>query len=171
MKIGIYMGSTTGNTEAAADAIKAEFDKKDPGLCEIFNVKTADLSTTSAYDLVIIGCPTWNVGELQEDWESQLPTLKSMSFPGKKLAFFGCGDQDGYLNNFQDALGIIGKEVVERGAEVYGFWPTDDYDFVQSEGVVDQHFVGLALDDDNEPEKTDARIEAWVKQLCLELGI
>ncbi len=169
MKIGIFLGSTTGNTEAAASAVKTEFEKGGQHSCEVLNVKTADLDRIKAFDLSIIACPTWNVGELQEDWEAQLPTFQNLDFSGRKLAFFGCGDQVGYLNNFQDALGILGNVAVSKGAEIYGFWSTDDYDFVQSEGVVDKHFLGLALDDDNEPHKTPKRIEAWVKQLRLEI--
>lgn len=171
MKIGIFLGSTTGNTEAAAGAIKAEFDKKQPDMCSLHNVKTADLDAMKGYDLTIVACPTWNVGELQEDWTAQMPAFSKFDFSGRKVAFYGCGDQVGYLNNFQDALGILGNVAVAKGAEVYGFWPTDDYDFVMSEGVIDQHFLGLALDDDNEPEKSQPRIDAWVKQLCLELGL
>jgi len=30
--------------------------------------------------------------------------------------------------------------------------------------------VGLALDEDNQPEQTEARIEMWVAQLKAELG-
>ncbi|MCB0215448.1 MAG: flavodoxin [Caldilineae bacterium] len=171
MKIGIFLGSTTGNTEAAANALKAELDKAEGSSCEILNVKTADLDAIKGFDLTIIGCPTWNVGELQEDWAAQFPGLQGMDFSGRKLAFFGCGDQVGYLNNFQDALGILGNVAVAKGAEVYGFWSTEGYDFVQSEGVIDQHFLGLALDDDNQPDQTQARIEAWSRQLRAELGI
>ncbi len=171
MKIGIFVGSTTGNSAGAADAIKKEFDKKVPGATTVLNVKTANPAQMANFDVVIIGCPTWNVGELQEDWAAQFPALDGVNFQGRKVAFFGCGDQVGYLNNFQDAMGILGNKVVAMGAEVYGFWSYEGYDFVQSEGLVDDHFLGLALDDDNQSGKTQGRIEAWVKQLCLELGI
>lgn len=171
MKIGIFYGSTTGNTGAAAQAIKEEFDKKQPGMVELHDVKTADLKSMEGYDLIMIGCPTWNVGELQEDWKAQFPSLPNVNFSGKKVAIFGVGDADGYINNFMDALGILGDVVVQKGGEIYGFWPTDDYNFVQSEGVVDGHFLGLALDDDNESHKSRPRVNAWCQQLMAELGI
>jgi len=171
VKIGMFYGSTTGNTEAAAEKIKARFDAVQPGLVEGINVRTADLTDMGKYDMLLLGCPTWNVGELQEDWLEKFPELQQIDFGGKKVALFGAGDQVGYLKNFQDAMGIIGNVVVELGGELYGFWPVDDYNFEMSEGVVDGHFLGLALDDDNESHKSDARIEGWVDQLLLELGM
>lgn len=171
MKIGIYFGSQTGNTEAAAEAIQSALAAKAPEGVDIANVRTADLASMSGYDVLLLGCPTWNVGELQEDWAERFPDFAGIDFKGKKVALFGCGDQDGYPKNFQDSLGIIGDKVVENGGELYGFWPVDDYDFEMSEGIVDKHFLGLALDDDNEPQKSAARIEGWTAQLLAELGL
>lgn len=171
MKIGMYVGSTTGNTQSAGEKIKAAFDAKQPGLVEMFNVRTADFDTIKGFDVILLGCPTWNVGELQEDWLDRFPEFKNVSFEGKKVALFSVGDQVGYVKNFQDALGIVGNEVVAKGGELYGFWPTDDYNFEMSEGVVDKHFLGLALDDDNESHKTDARIARWCERLMAELGV
>jgi len=171
MKIGLFYGSTTGNTEAAGSAIKSLFDAKQPGLVETLNVRTADVADMAGYDVIILGCPTWNVGELQEDWIEQFPHFKNVDLTGKKVALFGVGDQKGYPKNFQDSLGIIGDRVVAQGGELYGFWPTSEFNFEVSEGVVDGHFLGLALDDDNESHKTRARIEAWTAQLMRELGV
>ena len=42
-----------------------------------------------------------------------------------------------------------------------GAVPVDGYTFDASDAVVDGHFVGLALDEVNESDKTDARIDAW----------
>jgi flavodoxin I len=41
---------------------------------------------------------------------------------------------------------------------------TDGYTFDGSEAVVDGKFVGLPLDDVNEDDKTDARIDAWIAE-------
>lgn len=171
MKIGLYYGSTTGNTEAAGSAIKGIIEAKHPGVVESINIRTADVAGMTGYDVLILGCPTWNVGELQEDWLEQFPAFKNVNLAGKKVALFGVGDQKGYPKNFQDSLGIIGDQVVARGGELYGFWPTSEFNFEMSEGVVDQHFLGLALDDDNESHKTSARIAAWTAQLMRELGL
>jgi flavodoxin I len=42
---------------------------------------------------------------------------------------------------------------------------TDGYSFDDSEAVVDGKFVGLPLDDVNEDDKTDTRIEAWIAEI------
>lgn len=171
MKIGLFYGSTTGNTEAAGETIKSLIEAKHPGSVETLNVRTADVAAMTGYDVVILGCPTWNVGELQEDWIEQFPAFKGVDLKGKKVALFGVGDQKGYPKNFQDSLGIIGDQVVAQGGEIYGFVPTTDFNFEVSEGVVDDHFLGLPLDDDNESHKSRARIEAWTAQLMRELGL
>ena len=42
---------------------------------------------------------------------------------------------------------------------------TEGYTFDDSESVVDGKFVGLALDEVNEDDKTDERINAWVEEI------
>ena len=53
------------------------------------------------------------------------------------------------------------------GANVVGEVSTEGYTFDSSDAVVDGNFVGLALDDINEDDKTDARIDAWIAKLGL----
>ena len=43
--------------------------------------------------------------------------------------------------------------------------PTDGYSFDDSTAVVNDEFVGLPLDADNEEDQTEERIEGWVSQL------
>ena len=40
-----------------------------------------------------------------------------------------------------------------------------DYNYSSSISVVDGKFVGLPLDEINEPDKTEERIDRWVKTL------
>ena len=106
-KIGLFYGSSTGNTEYVAYEIKAEFDKKDPSLIDIFNIGAATPEQMLKYDLLILGIPTWNTGQLQDDWEIFLPKLAGHDMTGKKVAIFGLGDQNGYGFNFLDAVGML----------------------------------------------------------------
>ena len=62
-------------------------------------------------------------------------------------------------------MGEIYHAVVAAGATVVGQVSTDGYSFDDSEAVVDGQFVGLALDDVNEDDKTEARIDAWIEQI------
>jgi flavodoxin I len=41
----------------------------------------------------------------------------------------------------------------------------DGYTFDDSEAVIDGKFIGLPLDDVNEDDKTDSRINAWVAEI------
>lgn len=53
---------------------------------------------------------------------------------------------------------------------IVGHWPTAGYHFEASKGLADDdHFVGLAIDEDRQPELTAERVEKWVKQIREEL--
>ena len=53
------------------------------------------------------------------------------------------------------------------GATLVGEVSTEGYTYDDSEAVVDGKFVGLALDEENEGDKTEARIDAWLPTLGL----
>lgn len=55
------------------------------------------------------------------------------------------------------------------GARFVGAVDTDGYTFDDSEAVVDGKFVGLPLDDVNEDDKTDMRIDAWIAEISSNL--
>jgi flavodoxin I len=165
-KIGIFYGSTEGNTEDVVEKVK-----KALGNADVFNVDSATADDVAGYDTLIFACSTWEIGELQEDWDSFIDVLDDVDFSGKKVSFIGTGDADGYPDTFVDAIGIIYERIADSGAAFFGAWPTDDYEFDESKGVVNGKFLGLVCDEDNESDKTDARVAAWVKQIKGELGL
>ena len=59
----------------------------------------------------------------------------------------------------------IYNEIKDKGVTFVGAVPTDGYTFDDSEAVIDGKFVGLALDDVNEDDKTDERIDAWIDSI------
>ena len=170
MSIAIFYGSTTGNTENVAEMISDEFGGLVSHMANITDAKPADLLD---YDVLIFGIPTWNVGELQYDWEDFLPELKGLDLTGKKVALFGLGDSFGYSENFLDALGLLWDELKTLGSpELIGVWPSGGYVFDESKGKFDdEHFLGLGLDEENESELHDERIKAWTTQVRTELGL
>lgn len=169
-KIGLFFGTQTGNTQTIAETIQKEFGGSD--VVELHDISSADPGDFAEYNCIIIGCPTWNVGELQADWEGFYDDeLDNIDFSGKKVAYFGAGDQVGYADNFQDAIGILEEKISERGGTTVGYWSTEGYDFSESKAVRDGKFVGLALDEDNQSDLTDSRIKAWVTQLKSEFGV
>ena len=171
MKIGLFYGSNTGNTELDAELVKKTFEGFAPVSIDLFNIGQVDVQKMQEYDRLIVGCPTWNIGQLQDDWDLKFDQLDGLDLRGKLVAMFAPGDQYGYPDNYCDALGIIGKKLEERGAELVGFTDASDYEFSNSLGVEDGVFLGLALDDDHEAALTEERIRDWVLQLLVDFGI
>lgn len=168
-KIGLFFGTQTGNTEAAAEMIQSALGGD--SVVTLHDVAEADLDELGEYDCLIIGCPTWNIGELQSDWEGLYDELDALDFSGKKVAYFGVGDQIGYADNFQDAMGMLEEKISQLGGATVGYWPTDGYEFEESKAVRDGKFVGLALDEDNQSEMTEERVQAWTSQLKSAFGL
>lgn len=164
-KIGLFFGSSTGKTEAIAYQIKDEFDKRQPGLVDVFNIGSTAPEQMATYEYLIWGCPTWNTGQLQDDWEIFLPKIRTMNLTGKKLALFGLGDQNGYGFNFIDALGPLSDAALEAGAELWGMWETGGYQFEESRATVENLFMGLAIDEEGQQDQTSPRLKQWVSQL------
>jgi flavodoxin I len=170
-KIGIFYGSLLENTKEAAENIKAELEAYDGITVDIFDIAHNDVRKMEEYELLLVGCPTWNVGQLQSDWEDAEGQIAQLDLRGKRLALFGCGDQGGYPDTFQDAIGILAKAMRKRGASLVGYWPTEGYDFYESLGVEDGKFMGLALDNDVQDYLTNERIREWVRQIVGEFEL
>ena len=174
MKIGLFYGSTTCYTEMAAEKIQTQLNTLfDLPIVELFNIKDSGLEQVTDFDVLIFGISTWDFGELQEDWESQWQDVEQLNLSGKTLALFGLGDQEGYAEWFQDALGMLHDLALSRGAQPIGYWPnSEDYDFIGSKALTEDksHFVGLALDDEGQYDLSEQRIATWCEQLLTELG-
>ena len=171
MRIGIFYGSTLDNTKEAAEQIKSDMEAGISFTIDIYDVATCDIQDMQLYDVLLMGCSTWNIGELQDDWYDVFAKLDTIDFTGKQVALFGCGDEGGYPDTYQDAIGIIGKRVRELGATIVGYWSTEGYDFIDSAALEDGKFMGLAIDNDNAAGLTDSRIRTWVQQLIGELHL
>ena len=164
MSIAIVYGSTGGNTEVVAKKIQSALGSD----VALLDIGDTEADTINGYDTLILGTSTWYDGELQDDWDSF--KFDSLELEGKKVAFFGLGDQQGYGHEFCSGMGILYEKSKQKGAIIIGNdWPTDGYDFEASDAVVNGAFVGLAIDEDNEDELTDQRIEEWIQSLKTQL--
>lgn len=169
--IGLFYGTNTGFTEIAVDLLVAEFEMVAPDLITVHDIASEPLEKILDYEYLIVGCPTWNVGQLQDDWDEKFVEIGNLDLSGKKMAIFGLGDQYGYPENYCDAIGILGRKFAEQGAELVGFTSAEGYEFSHSLGVENGQFLGLALDEDNESDKTPARLSDWVWQLVDEFDL
>lgn len=156
----IFFATSTGNTEEVANKIHEKLDG-----FEIVDISKDGISKLNDCEVAIIGTPTWGDGELQDDWEDCFDEFKEIDFSGKTVALFGLGDQDSYGDEFANALGTLYEVVSTKGANIIGFTSIETYDFEESTAVVGEEFVGLVIDEDNQPELTDERIDSWCKDI------
>lgn len=143
-----------------------------PELVTLHNLKDDSPSLMEQYDVLIMGIPTWDFGEIQEDWEAVWEQLDDLNLEGKIVALYGMGDQLGYGEWFLDALGMLHDKLVTKGVKFVGYWPTEGYEFTSDKPVIadGQLFVGLALDETNQYDLSDERIQAWCEQILGEMA-
>jgi len=160
----VIFGTIGGNTETVANYIAEAAD--------ITTVLIDDASNSdfTSNDSLIVGAPTWNTGAEEQrsmtGWDEWLyDNLNSLDLSGKKVAFFGVGDQMSYNDNFCDAVGELYDRFKENGCTVYGATSTEGYAHSESKAEVDGKFVGLLCDQDNQDDLSEERAAAWVEQL------
>ncbi|CAG9296495.1 flavodoxin FldA [Celerinatantimonas diazotrophica] len=165
--VGLFFGSDTGNTEAVAQMIQIELGKN---MVDIYDIAKSTKEDIEQYSLILIGIPTWYYGESQCDWDDFYPELEKIDFTDKIVAIFGCGDQEDYAEYFLDAMGTVRDIIEARGATIVGQWSTQGYEFEASKALVDDnHFIGLGIDEDRQPELTEQRVKQWCKQIYDEM--
>lgn len=157
MKTAIFFGSTTGTTENVAQKVGELLG------AEVFSA--GEIGKVENYDFVIFATSTWGMGDLQDEWFEALDQLKTKNLSGKKVALIGVGDQEGFGDTFVDAIGTIYEEIKDMGINLVGKTSTEGYSFSGSRAVVDDEFVGLVIDENNQSDLTDERIEKWVAQV------
>ena len=52
-----------------------------------------------------------------------------------------------------------------QGAEVVGSWDVEGYEHEESKSIDGGKFIGLACDEDNQPEMSEERVAAWIGQI------
>lgn len=152
-------GSSTGTCESIAQTIAEKLG------IEATNVADLTADAVAEAENLILGTSTWGSGELQDDWYDALETLKAADLNGKTIALFGCGDSESYSDTFCGAMGVIYDALQGKGAKFIGAVDASGYTYEDSEAVKDGKFVGLALDDVNEDDKTEGRIDAWLEEI------
>jgi len=174
---GIIFGTDTGKTRKIAKQIYKMLGSDD--VAKPININRCSVDDLLAFDNLIIGTPTLGEGALpglsvdceSESWEEIAGDLEATDFSGKKIALYGLGDQEGYPDEFVDALGELYDIFSGAGATLLGRWPNDDYEFNSSTALDGDEFVGLVLDLDNQSALTDDRLTQWLDIIKPELGL
>ena len=166
-KVGIFFGPVGGKTENVAKRVQLAFGEDNADLIPIKDCKATDIDK---YENVVFGCSTmgketWDMDRPKPDWDLFRPEIEKINCQGKSFALFGLGDHITYAAKFVDFMGIIGKQLLENGAKIIGRIPSSEYEFTDSEAVIDNEFIGLPIDEDFLPELTDTRIKKWVENL------
>merc|ERR1719373_58937 len=161
--VGLFYATQTGNTETAAGKI-----------AEAAGLEAEDIGDFGAEDLagfdgLIVGCPTWNTDADEyrsgTAWDDLLDEIKGIDLAGKPVAVFGCGDSQGYGDNFCDGIEELHETFAAAGAKMVGYVDAGPYQHQSSKSVRGDKFLGLPLDEDNENDMTEERVESWVSQI------
>jgi flavodoxin I len=163
--IALFYGSQTGVTDEVTREFVTLWKHDNLDLMEIGDATVIDFKN---YEKLILGLSTWYDGDLQSDWEDFFEDFKTIDFTNKTVAIFGLGDQIAYAEYFVDGIGILAKEVIKNGGQVIGYWPTKGYQHTDSLAISEENtelFYGLAIDEDNEPQLTNERLDTWISQI------
>lgn len=166
-KIGIFFGTDSGTTRLMAKKMARKLGDIASKPLNINRVTPADVLE---YDALILGTPSYGEGQLpgtscnakNQSWEEFLPEIVKHDLSGKRVALYGLGDQQKYPANFASALGLLYEALRGAGAVFVGAWPAVGYEFESSRALVDGNFVGLVIDNLNQPLLTDERIAGWL---------
>ena len=67
-------------------------------------------------------------------------------------------------------MGVLYEDLKDSGCRFVGAVSDSDYTYSSSISVIDGKFVGLAIDDVNESDKTEERVAAWTDMLKADLA-
>ena len=168
MTFTIFFATSTGKTEDVADRLKELL----PGT-EAKDVDNIDsIDELVAAESLICCVPTWNTGADEARsgtaWDDLAQEIPDKDFAGKSVAIVGLGASSGYSDFFCDAMEELYTAFLQSGAKLIGKVSTEGYTYDDSKSVIDGKFCGLAIDEDNESDLTDQRLQAWVQQINAE---
>ena len=168
MRVAIVYASATGHTEDIAERLKVLL----PGL-ELKDLDRIDFTKQLEESEAFICCtPTWNTGSETKrsgtTWDEHIDNIPHLSLKGKPIAIVGLGDSAAFSKYFCDAMEELYRSFESAGGRMIGHVSVEQYIFDHSKSVVDGMFCGLPLDEDNESEKTDERLQSWARLIVQE---
>jgi flavodoxin I len=174
-KIGIFFGTDTGSTRLVAKKIFSLLGEELADKPK--NINRTSLDEFLQYDALILGTPSYGVGDLpglavgcqERNWQEFVPYLDDVDLSGKRVALFGLGNQERYASRFASSLIQLYRVFYGYGADIIGSWSIEGYQFEHSDAIINNQFVGLVLDQRTQPYLTEERIKTWLAQITPQL--
>jgi flavodoxin I len=95
--IGVFYGSTTGNTEEAADEITRVLCSQSEATVRVISVSGTDPSKLFEFDALVLGCPTWDDGKPVTFQDAQ--GILAVEFRARGARLIGSWPTEGYTFN------------------------------------------------------------------------
>ena len=126
-KVGIIYWSSTGNTEAMAQAVE-EGAKAAGADVEIMEVADADVDKALSYDVLALGCPAMGDEELEDSVFQPVFEACEPKLAGKKVALFGSyGWGDGeWMRDWTTRMEAAGATVLNGEGLICHETPDED---------------------------------------------
>ncbi|MDC4163359.1 flavodoxin domain-containing protein [Mycoplasma bradburyae] len=156
-KIAIVYGTNLGTTELIAKKINNQI--KYP--TTLLDVTKTNVDEINQYDVIIFGTSTWGTGDILDVWLDF--EFKRLDVTNKIFLLFGCGDSQTYPYTFCDGVGKLFDILNRKKAKIIGMIDKKEYEynFEESKAYYKNKVVGLLIDQDSQPDKTDWRITNW----------
>ena len=158
-----------GSVERTAQMIKERITEFKTSIDCIEDAEVLDLAKA---DFIIaggstVGADNWTNRDTQNEWPSFFNKLSTegISLENKNGAIFGLGNQLLYPDHFVDSMADLKAQLEFFGLNIVGDTDIEGYDFEGSRAVVNGRFLGLAIDEDFQPELTEERIDNWLESL------
>jgi flavodoxin I len=172
-KIGLFFGPAKGSVHRVANKIAAALGEQNVEMISVHDAETSDLERFDKiiFGISTVGKETWDSEFSNADWAKFFPSIRKVDFTGKTTAIFGLGDHLTYSRHFVNAIGVLAKELIKNKATLIGQVDPAGYEFEDSEAIENGKFLGLPVDEDFEPEKTDERVSNWVNSIKPAFGL
>jgi flavodoxin I len=169
-KIGIFYAPAKGSTEKV---VKMLANKLGNNADVHFIDDNSDANILDAYDNIIFGISTvgrdhWDAQYTKVGWDHFLAKIAHYDFSNKTIAIAALGNHIMYEDNFLDALGHLAPLITKSGGKIIGEVEVskfEDFEHIDSFGVIDGKFPGLPIDEDNLSDVTEERLNNWLAEI------
>lgn len=172
-KTAIFFSPEGGSVNRVAMRLGEMIGSEKVDITPVREVGRGDLAKYSQFIFVgsTVGADHWSNEILVDEWQAFFTEIAGTDFGDKKVAIVGLGNSVLYPEHFADGMAHLYKALTERNAQVFGFVDAEGYTFEDSEALNDEGlFCGLPLDEDNEDDLTDGRMEKWISMLKPDFG-